>query len=242
MPFSSKRLKSLFRRGSGSPSDSAGIAEDGGGSKPPPERHKKTKMKRAKRTASAVASHSFDAVRELSDAFGPLKSVVNGVGLAKDVWQNVRRNTKEAQMLQSEVDAFRSRVSGMIPDVSIASVQVVDSLVRLDKDLDDVEAIAGLLSEDRVGSRILHWKERDGRLKNAEMRFRGAKERFSIGCSVAAAVPFRGYQSNGELQVDMKGSRERRKRERPLEGVLKALTLIGLFGSNGSMASSALST
>lgn len=55
--------------------------------KPPPERHKKTKMKRAKRTASAVASHSFDVVREVSDVFGPLKSVVNSVGHAKDVYQ-----------------------------------------------------------------------------------------------------------------------------------------------------------
>lgn len=87
MPFSPKRLKRLFRRGSGPPSDSAETAEEGGGSKPSSERHKKAKMKRAKRTASAVVSHSFDVMREMSDFFGPLKSVVNGVGHAANVVQ-----------------------------------------------------------------------------------------------------------------------------------------------------------
>ncbi len=49
------------------------------------------------------------------------------------------------------------------------------------RELDDIEAITGLLSEDQLGSRILHWKERDGRLKIAELRFRSARERFSVG-------------------------------------------------------------
>ncbi|KLO18267.1 hypothetical protein SCHPADRAFT_936339 [Schizopora paradoxa] len=238
MPFSPKRLKRLFRRGRESPSDTAGIAVGGGGLKPPPERHKKTKMKRAKRTASAVASHSFDVVREVSDVFGPLKSVVNSVGHVTDVYQNVRRNEKEARMLQLEVNAFHDQVSGMIPDVTIASMQVFNSLVLLDRDLDDVEAITGLLMKDRLGSRILYWKERDGRLKSAELKFRGAKERFTIGCSVAAAVPFHGMRC-GQLQVGRTEERSLREK-RSLERVLKVLTLLGLFGSYGSMASPVL--
>lgn len=69
------------------------VTEDGEEPKPPPERHKNMKkkareeMKSGMRTASALASHSFDVARELSDAFGPLKGVVNGVGYVKDIWQ-----------------------------------------------------------------------------------------------------------------------------------------------------------
>ncbi len=48
------------------------------------------------------------------------------------------------------------------------------------RELDDVDKVANLLSEDSVASRILHWKERDSRLKEAATRFRAAKERFSV--------------------------------------------------------------
>lgn len=85
---------------------------------------------------------------------------------------------------------------------------------------------------------------------------------FKIGCSVAAAVPFHG-QPLGQLQSEVNGRSEvgnslrtfqlslispsslwqqRRsgREEVPLERVLKALTILGLFGSYGSMASPVL--
>ncbi|KLO18256.1 hypothetical protein SCHPADRAFT_126728 [Schizopora paradoxa] len=257
MRFSSRGLKTASRRGTGSPLDSTILVE--GGSKPPSERRKKTKMKSAKRTASAVASHSFDVVREISDVFGPLKSVVNGVGHAANVMQNARRSQKDARMLRAEVDAFRSQVDGIIPDVSLTPLPVVDSLVRLDRyvpnlqntrrvkncffascfrELDDIEASTILLSKDRFGSRILHWKERESLLRTAELRFRGARERFSIDCSIAATVLSHTRQQTESIALGVQFTEERMKFGQTLwlEGTLKVLALVGLFGSNGSMA------
>lgn len=51
---------------------------------------------------------------------------------------------------------------------------------KISRDLDEIEAAARLLMVVRVGSRVLHYKERDNRLKEAKARFRSAKEKFSV--------------------------------------------------------------
>ncbi len=86
MLFRKKRLKRLRWRDTRSPPSANQVAgeaaENVEESRPPPERHKSSKMMKAKsamHTLSAIASHSFDIVRELSDSFGPLKGAVNGV-------------------------------------------------------------------------------------------------------------------------------------------------------------------
>lgn len=244
LKYSKKRLKRLFRRdrdpSSGSIT-SAAASKEGGDSMPPtPVGHKdKTKSKSALRTASAVASHGFDVAHQLSDAFGPLKSVVNGVGYAKDVWQNVKTNEKEARVLRSEVHAFRDQVDSVVPDVSTVPSSIICSLQVLDKELDDVDKVANLLSEDSVASRILHWKERDSRLKEAATRFRAAKERFSMGCILTAVVSCRTPANREVLQVKMGENKEDRKpqgaRDNKAKTVLMTIFLYSLFGCNGSV-------
>lgn len=249
MFFHKEKLKRLLRRNTGSPHPDpvAGeAAEDVEEPRPPPETHKGTKKLKAKsvmRTLSAIASHSFDVVRELSDAFGPLKGAVNGVGYAKDVWQNVRKIEKDARMLQSEVDSFRERVISMFPGDAMATapVQVVNSLIHLDEQLNDVEAIVSILSKGRTKSRLLHWKEYDSQLKTAQARFQSSRDNFLVDCSITNStmmfteVSFR-IDRHAQIvndQIRQLAIQHLKLRDAKTERILKNLVYFGLFDCNG---------
>jgi len=178
---------------------------------------------------------------------------VNGVEHAKYVWQNVKKTEKDARKLQSEVDAFREQVNSMVPDDALATapVQVINSLIRLDMELNDVDATVSTLSKRCTKSRLLHWKECDSQLKAAQAKFDSSREKFLIDCSFAtsSAVLLRvdlhrdvhRRDDTARMVEELEHIREHLKlRDVRAEKVLKIFVSFGLFDSDGSMGSLAL--
>ncbi|KLO18274.1 hypothetical protein SCHPADRAFT_127661 [Schizopora paradoxa] len=149
-------------------------------------RSSKRKAKAPLRIVSAIASHSLDAALALSDSLGPLKAPVTSVGHARDIWENVTRTTQDARNLRSEIETFRTRLQAVVPIPMKSESEektfdyFIDSLTPLDKELDDIETWIEQLLGERVGSRILHWKQFDCELKSAQARFQSSKDTFSI--------------------------------------------------------------
>ncbi|KLO18269.1 hypothetical protein SCHPADRAFT_925258 [Schizopora paradoxa] len=212
-----KRLKRSIRRRRDSPftkgeSDSKSASAE---PPPPPTQQQRerttTKSKCAKRAALAVASHGFDFLQQVSDSFGPLKSVVSGVGYMKNVWQNSKDNVQQARALRSDVQAFHDQVTdGLGCDSSAIPSPVVHSLIELDKALDQIDATTKPFIEDHFGSRLLHHKEHVKGLKDAQAKFRATKERFSMDCNLMTVLMFTNHipSQREKLQIDSKETEE----------------------------------
>ncbi|KLO18276.1 hypothetical protein SCHPADRAFT_936347 [Schizopora paradoxa] len=146
----------------------------------------KTKAFSMRNVTTALTSHTFDAAVVLSDALGPFKAPVSVAAHVKDVWQNARKTTSGARSLFLEVEAFREQVEAMvaIDSESMKSVPpyVVESLIRLEKELDDIEISLRHLIDDHVGARILHWKKRTSTLETVRGKFQSSKDSFMITC------------------------------------------------------------
>jgi len=169
---------------------------------------------------------ALTALKESSDAFPPLKSVVAGVLHIGDLSEKVKSNKEECRKLASRAQETLDRIAVAVPDATCISS---DLLVRIDeftRTLTDIECFMKSLCRLGVLRRLLHHKEHEDLIVEFNRRLDEAFKSFILISTIKIEMSVSRQMTHLEILSD-----EHKELIRQNQLLQKKLVLVGFLYS-----------
>jgi hypothetical protein len=153
-------------------------------------------------TISPAVMIALTALKESSDAFPPLKSVVAGVLHIVDLSQKVKSNKEECQKLASRVQEMLDKIAVAVPDATCISYDLLVRVNEFARTLADIECFMKSLCRLGVVRRLLHHKEHEALIVEFNRRLDEALKSFMLISTIKIEMSVSQQRTHLEILSD----------------------------------------